>query len=95
MSPPPIPSPIIYNSNTMNTESLVQIRQSNKCCRAPNDETYTWDLVQAFESGSPASCNTPAIFIDSIRPNNQPEKSKDSRNEIRLPTNHVVLTWST
>ena len=27
--------------------------------------TYTWDLVQALESASPASCKTPATFIDS------------------------------
>ena len=32
--------------------------------------TYTWDLVRALESASPASCKTPATFIDSIRPNN-------------------------
>ena len=30
--------------------------------------TYTWDLVQALESASPAPCKTPATFIDSIRP---------------------------
>ena len=28
--------------------------------------------MQALESASPASCKTPATFIDSIRPNNQP-----------------------
>ena len=44
--------------------------------------TYTWDLVQALESASSASCKTPATFIDFIRPNDQPEKSKESRNEI-------------
>ena len=56
--------------------------------------TYTWDLVRAFESASPASCKTPATFIDSIRPNNLPEKSKEPRNEIQLPTNHIPLPWS-
>ena len=53
--------------------------------------TYTWDLVGALESASRASCKTPATFIDSIRPNNKPEKSKESSNEIQLPTNCIVL----
>ena len=57
--------------------------------------TYTWDLVQALESASPASCKTAAAFIDSIRPSNQPEKSKERRNEIQLPINHILLPWST
>ena len=39
--------------------------------------TYTWELVRALESVSPASCKTPATFTDSIRPNNKPEKGKD------------------
>ena len=55
----------------------------------------TWDLVRALESASPASCMTPAAFIDSIRPNNYPEKSKEPRNEIQLPTNRIILPWST
>ena len=38
--------------------------------------TYTWDLVWALEAVSLVPCNTPATFIDSIRPNNPPEKSK-------------------
>ena len=25
--------------------------------------TYTWNLVQALESASPASCKTPATFV--------------------------------
>ena len=57
--------------------------------------TYTWDLVRALESASPSSCKTPATFIDSIRPNNKPEKGKEPRNEIQLPANHIVLPWST
>ena len=55
--------------------------------------TYTWDLVRPLESASPASCKSPATFIDSIRPNNKPEKSKESRNEIELPKNCIVLPW--
>ena len=54
---------------------------------------YTWDLLQALESASPDSCKTPATFIDSIRPNNLPEKSKEPRNEIQLLRNHIILPW--
>ena len=57
--------------------------------------TYIWDLVQGLESASPASWKTPAAFINSIRPNNQPEKSKEPRNEIQLPTNRIALPWPT
>ena len=57
--------------------------------------TYTWDLVRALESESPASSKTPARFIDSIRPNNSPEKTKRSRNEIQLSTNCIKLPWPT
>ena len=57
--------------------------------------TYIWDMVRALESASPASCKTPVTFIDSTCSNNEPEKSKESRNEIQLPTNRVVLPWST
>ena len=56
--------------------------------------TYTWDLVQALESAPRASCKTPVTFIDSIRPNNEPEKSKEPTNEIQLPTNRIVLPGS-
>ena len=52
------------------------------------------DLVWALRSAFPASCKTAATFIDSIHQNNQPGKSKESRNEIRLPTNCVALPWS-
>ena len=48
------------------------------------NSTYTWDLVQA-----PATC------IDSIRPNKKPEKSKEPRNQIQLPSNRMMLPWST
>ena len=55
----------------------------------------TWDLVRALESASPASCKTPATFIDSIHPNNQSRKSKESRNEIKLPINRIIWPWPT
>ena len=44
--------------------------------------TYTWDLVPTLELASPASCKRQTTFIDSIRVNNQPKKSKEPRNEI-------------
>ena len=37
-----------------------------------------------LESASPASRKTAATFIDSIRPNNQPEKNKAFRIDIQL-----------
>ena len=37
--------------------------------------TFTWNLVWALESASPASVKTPATFIDSICPNNQKERN--------------------
>ena len=55
--------------------------------------TYTWDLVPTLELASPASCKRQTTFIDSIRLNNQPKKSKESRNEIQLPKNRIVLPW--
>ena len=57
--------------------------------------TYTWDLVRALESASPASCKTPATLIDSIHPKDQPGKNKESRNEIQLSANCTILPWLT
>ena len=74
---------------------LVQIRQSNKCGSVRNDEIISWDLVRALESASPASCKTPATYIDSICPNSQPGKNKEPRNEIQLSANRIVLPWPT
>ena len=37
-------SPIIHNNNTMDTESLVQMRQPNKCGSVRNDEIFNLDL---------------------------------------------------
>ena len=55
--------------------------------------TYTWDMVLALQSASPASWKTTPTFINSIRPKKQPEKKKERRNEIQLPTNRIVLPW--
>ena len=40
--------------------------------------SYTWDLVEALQSASPASCKTPATFNNSICPNNHPARKKNS-----------------
>ena len=57
--------------------------------------TCTWDLVWALESAFPASCKTPAAFIDFFRPKNEPEISKEPRKQIQLPTNRIVLPCCT
>ena len=50
--------------------------------------TYTWDLVQALESASPASCKTPATFIDSICQTINQKKAKNP--EIRFNSQQIV-----
>ena len=42
--PPTILSPIIHNNNTMDTEFLVQMRQSNKCGSVRNDGIFNLHL---------------------------------------------------
>ena len=37
-------APIIHNNNTMDTEFLVQMRQSNKCGSVRNDEIFNLHL---------------------------------------------------
>ena len=52
--------------------------------------THTLDLVWALESRCPASCQTPATSIDSIRPNNNHyEETKNC--EKRSNSHHIVL----
>ena len=48
--PPFIPSPIIHNNNTMDTEFLVQVRQSNKCESVGNNEIFNLHLESAARS---------------------------------------------
>ena len=50
------------------------MRQSNKCGNVRNDEIINFQL--ALESASHGSCKTPATFIDSIHPTNQPGKKQ-------------------
>ena len=49
---------------------------------------YTWDLVLAIESASPASNKTPVTFIDSIRPKDNQKKAKNA--EIRCSSQQIV-----
>ena len=48
--------------------------------------TYTWDLVWAFESASPASCKTPATFIELIELNT-PQGSAVKQIAVKPQTN--------
>ena len=76
---PPIPSPVISNNSTMGIIFLVHIRQSNKCGSTRKGETYTWEILHALEWEFPVSNKALTTFINSIRHNNQPGKSKESR----------------
>ena len=69
------------------------MRQSNKSGSVRNDETFNLHLRSTTgpESASPASCKTPATFIDSICQNDKLEKGKEPRNENQLPTNCIIL----
>ena len=50
--------------------------------------TYTWDLVQALESASPASCKAPATFIN---PSAQTIYEKKATNpEMRFNSQQIV-----
>ena len=57
--------------------------------------THTWDLVQALESASPASCKTPSTSIESIRSNNHPRRNKKSWKKIKHLINCIILPWPT
>ena len=95
---PPIPSPIFANNITMDREFLVQTRQSNKCGSARNDEILNLHL---------GSCAGPWISIPFLLQDIShiyrfhrskqltKKKSKEPRNQIQLPTNRIVLPWST
>ena len=48
--------------------------------------------MQALKSASTASCKTPAIFIDSIHPNNQPGK-KIKNPEMRSNSQQIILYY--
>ena len=58
--------------------------------------THTWDLKQALDSASPASCKTPAISIDSISPNNHSRRNKKFLEKDQTPnmsTSCIEFPW--
>ena len=56
----PIPFPIIHNNNTVDTEFQIQMRQSNKCESARNDEIFNLHLG----SGAGPWVNIPCLLQD-------------------------------
>ena len=74
----PIPL-IIHNNNTMDTEFLVQMRQSNKCGSVRNNEIFNLHL----ESGAGPWVSIPCLLQDSSHiywfhpPKNLTRKSKE------------------
>ena len=68
INPPSVPHPhpdmnqplIIHNNNTMDTEFLVQIRQSNKCGSVRNDEIFNLHL----RSGAGPWVSIPCLLQD-------------------------------
>ena len=89
--------PIIHNNNAMDTEFVVQMRQSNKCGSVRNDEIFNLHLG----SGAGPWVSIPCLLQDTSHiywfhpPKQIARKNKEPRNEIQLPTNHIVLPWST
>ena len=73
------------------------MRQSRKCGSVRNDEVINLHLGfgASPESACPASCKAPVTIIGSVWPNNQPGENKQSKNEIQLPINRILLPWST
>ena len=81
--------PIICNNNTMDMVLLVKVRQSNECGSVRNDEIINLHL----RSGAGPWINIPWLLQNTSHINQ--EKTKESKNEIQLPTNHIVLPWPT
>ena len=55
---------------------------------------YTWDLVQALDSASPASCKTLVTFIDSIaQTTNQKKKRTQKCNSSPNKSYYTALSY--
>ena len=95
--PPPIPSPIIHNNKTMDTEFPVQMRQSNTCGSVRNDEIFNLHLG----SGACPWVSIPCLLQDTSHiywfhpPKQLTRKKQEPKNEIQLPANCIALPWST
>ena len=68
--------------------SLINVEVSGIIKYSP----YTWDLVQALKSAIPCLLRETSHIYWFQKPS-QPGKSKESKNEIQLPTNCIVLPW--
>ena len=77
---------------------LVQMRQSNKCGSVRNDEIINLTLGiwcgPLSQLPLPPARHQPYLLIPSAQTINH-EKHKESRNEIQLPINCIVLPWPT
>ena len=72
-------------------------------CPPPTPASHQWwniHLTLAIWCGPlsphplPPARHQPHLLVPSAQTNNQ-KKSKEPRNEIQLPTNHIVLPWPT
>ena len=84
----PIPGPIIRHG-IPGTDGRIW---TSKCGHIRSESNYPWDLMSGIQSSSPAFFKTPVTYIDSIHPNNH-EKNEESRNEIQISTNCILLPW--
>ena len=97
--PPPHLShpPIIHNNNTLDTEFLVQMRQSNKCRSVRNDEIFNLHLGSSVGPWVSIPCllqGTSHIYWFHLPKQIARKRNKEPSNEIQLPTNPIVLPWS-
>ena len=79
----------------MDITLLVQMRQCNKFGSVRNDKIINLNLgsgVGLESAPLPPTRHQPDLLFPSGQTINQ-EKNRESRNDILLPTNHVVLHW--
>ena len=88
-------SPIIHNNNAIDTEFLVQMRQSNEYGSVRNDEIFNFHL--GSDAGTSVSIRCllqDASHIYCFHPPKQlTRKTKKPTNETHLSANHIVLAW--
>ena len=70
---------------------LVQMRQFNKCGSVRNNQlTFGIWCGPLIQHPLPNAKHQPHLLIPSPQ-NNQPQKNKESRNDIQFPTNCIIL----
>ena len=88
---------IIHNNNTMDTEFLRGMRQSNKCGSVMNDEIFNFHLGSGMDPWVSITCllqDTSHIYW--FHPPTQlTRRSKEPRNGIPLLKNNIFLPSST